>query len=63
MQTHPYQTGLDKNEANFVALSPLSFIERSASVYPDRVAVIYGARRQTWRDTYARCRRLANGLQ
>ena len=63
MQTHPYQTGLDKNEANFVALSPLSFIERSASVYPDRLAVIYGARRQTWRDTYARCRRLASGLQ
>ena len=63
MQTHPYQTGLDKNAANFVALSPLSFIERSASVYPDRLAVVYGARRQTWRDTYARCRRLASGLQ
>ncbi|WP_444814974.1 acyl-CoA synthetase [Variovorax brevis] len=59
---HPYQFGLDKNEANFVALSPLSFIERSASVYPERVALIYGARRQTWRDTYARCRRLASAL-
>ena len=62
-KTHPYQIGLDKNEANFVALSPLSFIERSAAVYPDRVAVIYGARRQTWSETYARCRRLASGLQ
>ena len=62
---HPncYQAGLDKNEANFVALSPLSFIERSASVYPDRLAVIYGARRQTWRDTYARVCRLASSLQ
>jgi fatty-acyl-CoA synthase len=62
-RTDPYELGLDKNEANFVALSPLSFIERSASVYPDRIAVIYGSRRQTWRDTYARCRRLASALR
>ena len=62
-RTDPYQFGLDKNEANFVALSPLSFIERSASVYPDRIAVIYGSRLQTWRDTYARCRRLASALR
>ena len=61
-RSNPYELGLDKNEANFVALSPLSFIERSASVYPDRTATIYGSRRQTWRDTYARCRRLASGL-
>jgi fatty-acyl-CoA synthase len=63
VQTHPYQTGLDKNEANFVALSPLSFIERSAAVYPGHDAVIYGARRQSWSETYARCRRLASGLK
>ncbi len=61
-RTTPYELGLDKNEANFAALSPLSFIERSASVYPDRTAVIYGSRRQTWGDTYARCRRLASAL-
>jgi fatty-acyl-CoA synthase len=61
-RTHPYEFGLDKNEANFVALSPLSFIERSASVYPDRTALIYGALRQSWRDTCARCRRLASAL-
>ena len=60
--SRPYDVGLDKNEANFVALSPLSFIERSATVYPVRTAIIYGARRQTWADTYARCRRLASGL-
>jgi fatty-acyl-CoA synthase len=59
---HPYQLGLDKNAANFVALSPLSFIERTAMVYPDRLAVIYGARRQTWAQTYARCRQLAHAL-
>jgi fatty-acyl-CoA synthase len=62
-RSNPYELGLDKNQANFVALSPLSFIERSAGVYPDRTAVIYGSRRQTWRDTYARCRRLASGLK
>ena len=37
-RTNPYEFGLDKNEANFVALSPLSFIERSASVYPEHIA-------------------------
>jgi len=61
-RTHPYDSGLEKNEANFVALSPLSFIERTAAIYPDSTALIYGPRRQTWRDTYARCRRLASSL-
>ena len=51
---HPYQQGLEKNSANFVALSPLSYIARSAHVYPDRLAVIYGERRQTWAATYTR---------
>jgi len=59
---NPYDLGLEKNEANFVALSPLSFIERAAAVYPERIALIYGARRQTWRETYARSRRLASAL-
>jgi fatty-acyl-CoA synthase len=62
-RSNPYALGLDKNEANFVALSPLSFIERSANVYPDRIATIYGSHRQTWRDTYARSRRLASALK
>ncbi len=61
-RTNTYDLGLDKNEANFVALSPISFIERTAHVYPDRAAIIYGSRRQTWHETYARCRRLASGL-
>ncbi|NML17258.1 acyl-CoA synthetase [Azohydromonas caseinilytica] len=59
---NPYSLGLDKNAANHVALSPLSFIERAALVYPQRTAVVYGARRQDWRETYARCRRLAGAL-
>ena len=60
--SHPYASGLDKNAANFTPLTPLTFIERSASVYPDRVAVIHGRRRYTWAQTYARARRLASAL-
>ncbi|HRP25632.1 MAG TPA: acyl-CoA synthetase [Thauera sp.] len=59
----PYAVGLEKNAANYVPLTPLTFLERSAYVYPDRVAVIHGARRQTWRESYARCRRLASALK
>ena len=62
MRTNPYAMGLDKNDANFVALSPLSFIERSAAVYPDRTAIVYGTARQSWHQTYQRCRRLASAL-
>ena len=60
---NPYSIGLDKNAANYSALSPLTFIERAASVYPERTAVIYGERHQTWADTYNRCRRLASALR
>ncbi|MDH3859564.1 MAG: AMP-binding protein, partial [Gammaproteobacteria bacterium] len=58
-----YSTDLDKNAANYSPLSPLTFIERAASVYPDRNALIYGAKQQTWEQTYARCRRFASALQ
>ncbi len=60
--SNPYSAGLDRNPANYVPLSPLSFIERSAFVYPDRVSVIQGARRYTWKETYERCRRLGSAL-
>jgi len=59
----PYHAGLDKNTANYSALSPLSFIERAASVYPLQIAIIYGERQQSWADTYRRCRQLASALQ
>ena len=62
MKPNIYEQGLDPNAANFVALSPLSFLERSASVFPHRVAVVYGEQRLTWRDTYIRCKRLASAL-
>ena len=60
--TNPYATGLDKNPANYVPLTPLSFIERSAYIYPQRVASIHGARRYTWLQEYERSRRLASAL-
>lgn len=59
----PYEIGLEKNEANYVPLTPLTFIERSAYVYPDRVAVIHGKRRYTWLESYTRARRLASALK
>jgi fatty-acyl-CoA synthase len=62
MSGDPYATGLDKNAANFVPLSPVGFLQRTAEIYPQRTAVIYGARRQTWRETLQRCRRLASAL-
>jgi hypothetical protein len=40
--TNPYETGLDKNAANFVPLTPVGFLRRSASVYPNRLAIAYG---------------------
>ncbi len=57
-----YEMDLDRNEANHVPLSPLSFVRRTAEAFPDRVAVIHGETRFTWSETYARCRRLASAL-
>jgi len=57
-----YEQGLDRNPANYAPLTPLSFIERAAHVYPDRVAVIHGDYRSTWSEVYRRCRRLASAL-
>src|SRR5881628_3852211 len=59
---NPYETGLDRNPANYETLTPLLFIEWSAYVYPERTAVIHGGRRFTWAETYARARRLASAL-
>ena len=58
-----YDAGLTKNPANFVALSPVSFIERSAEVFGDLSAVIHGGRRYNWRETRERAARLAAALQ
>jgi len=58
-----YEQGLDRGPANFVALSPVSFVERSAEVYPDLPAVVHGARRHTWAQCRERAARLAAGLR
>ncbi len=58
-----YDHHLDKNAANFVALSPVSFVERSAEVFGDLPAVVHGARRCTWAQTRERSARLAAALQ
>ncbi|HAO40093.1 MAG TPA: acyl-CoA synthetase [Afipia sp.] len=57
-----YSTGLDKNAANYVPLSPLSFLARSASVYPDHTSAVYEGRRFSWAQTYERCKRFASFL-
>ena len=61
--TNIYARDLDKTPANYAPLTPLQFLERSATVYPDHVALIHGARRQSWAETYARCRQLASALE
>ena len=60
---NPFETGLDRNPANFQALTPLTFIERTAAVYPNRPAVVHGEIRRSWGETYERCRRLASALE
>src|ERR1700744_3949495 len=57
-----YEIGLDKNPANYVPLTPLSFLARSAAVYPNHVSTVYEGREFTWSQTYERCRRFASYL-
>ena len=58
-----YEQGLDRNAANHVPLSPVSFVERSGEVFGDLEAVVHGARRSTWRELRDRSARLAAALR
>jgi fatty-acyl-CoA synthase len=58
----PYDLDLDRNAANFQPLTPLSFLERSAAVFPDHLAIVHGALRRSYAEFYARARRLASAL-
>jgi fatty-acyl-CoA synthase len=58
-----YEQGLERNSANFTPITPLLFLERSAEIYPNKTAIVHGKLRQTWSQTYDRCRRLASALQ
>ena len=58
-----FDTGLEKDKANFTALTPIDYLVRTAEVYPDKLAIVYGNIRRTWKETYDRCRRLASALK
>ena len=60
---HIFAQDLPKTDANFAAFTPLSFLERTAQVYPHRTAIVHGDLRQTWSQTDARCRQLASALR
>ena len=57
-----FDRDLDRNPANYAPLTPLSFLERASSVYPQRLSVVHGRERYTWSQTYQRSRRLASAL-
>tara|TARA_B100001063_G_scaffold129978_1_gene121483 strand:- start:2225 stop:3850 length:1626 start_codon:yes stop_codon:yes gene_type:complete len=57
-----FEQGMQKNDANFVPLTPLSFLDRIKDVYPDYEALIYQDRKYTWRQVYDRCTRFASAL-
>ena len=58
-----YNTNLNKNNANFVPLTPLSFLERAKDIYPNYEAIIYEDRKYTWGDVYKRCTKFASALE
>ncbi|WP_434055421.1 MAG: acyl-CoA synthetase [Roseibium sp.] len=58
----PFEQGLDKNTANFAALSPLSFLARAADVFPEKIAIVHGRQRTDYRNFYRRSRQLASAL-
>ncbi len=57
-----YEQGLERNAANYTPLTPVSFLAKAASVYPERTAIIHGEVRRNWREVYERARRLASAL-
>src|SRR3954452_3266608 len=63
MSKSPYDTDLDRNPANSQPLTPLTLLERAASVFPDQLAIVHGPLRRTYREFYARSRQLASALR
>lgn len=61
--TSIFEQQLERNDANYASLTPVSFLQRSALVYPDRTAVVHGQVRRSWAQTWDRCCRLASALQ
>ena len=63
MTPSPFDVDLDRNPANFQPLSPLSFLERAAAVFPERTAIVHGGLRRSYREFHERSRRLASALR
>ena len=57
-----YETNLDQNAANYESLSPLSYLKRAATLYPEEVSAIHGETKYNWQETYARCIKIASAL-
>lgn len=62
MTTNPYNIDLDRNPANHIPLTPLTFLDRAASVFPDHIAIVHGALRRNYAEFYTRSRQLASAL-
>ncbi|HTR12367.1 MAG TPA: acyl-CoA synthetase [Roseiarcus sp.] len=62
MSQSPYDKDLDRNEANFQPLTPLTFLERAADVFPDRIAIVHGDLRRNYREFHSRSKKLASAL-
>ena len=62
MKPNPYNTDLDRTPANYQPLTPLTFLDRAASVFPDHTAIVHGALRRSYAEFYARSRQLASAL-
>jgi fatty-acyl-CoA synthase len=62
MTTNPYNIDLDRNPANHLPLTPLTFLDRAASVFPDHIAIVHGALRRNYSEFYTRSRQLASAL-
>ena len=58
-----YETNLDKNKANHVPLTPLSFLNRAKDIYPNYEAIVYEDRKYTWTQVYKRCLKFASALE
>src|SRR5579885_2767606 len=63
MAKTPYDVDLDRNPANYQPLTPLGFLERAASVFPQHTAIVHGRLRRSYAEFYARARRLASALE
>ena len=60
---NPYDENLDKNKANYVPLTPLSFLQRAKDIYPNYEAIVYEDRKYTWTEVYKRAIKFASALE